>query len=123
VLARGTPDELKALVGTDRIVVEVDDPAHLHPAAAIVAAATGEPEVDHAARTISAAVDNRAQALALVLHELAGAEIPVADVGLRRPTLDDVFLRLTGHRVSGHEADPDADDGVEPTAAPEEVAA
>ena len=124
VIARGTPDELKALVGTDQLDVVLDGPARdpegddaavpapdgvLEQAAAIIAAsAAGEPEIDVARRTIRAPVANRAEAISAVVHALAAAGIAVDDIGLRRPTLDDVFLRLTGHRA-GPRSDPGSD--------------
>jgi ABC-2 type transport system ATP-binding protein len=109
-IARGTPDELKALVGADRLEVVIEDApapgADLDRATAIMAAAaTGAAEVDVAARSISVPVAHRARALAAVVADLAEAGIAVADIGLRRPTLDDVFLQLTGHRT-GPEPDP-----------------
>jgi ABC-2 type transport system ATP-binding protein len=109
VIERGPPDELKALVGADRIEVVVDDATDLARTAALVGAVTGsEPEVDHASRAVSASVASRVQALTSVVQELAAAGIAPADIGLRRPTLDDVFLRLTGHRAE--EPTPTADE-------------
>jgi ABC-2 type transport system ATP-binding protein len=134
VIARGTPDELKQLVGGDRLEVVLEAPPvaggdagepigpgpELDRAAAIIeAASTGSLEVDPGTRTISGAVANRAQALTTVVQELAAAGITVADIGLRRPTLDDVFLTLTGHRAEPTpEPDPDGTDdrtGAEPS--------
>jgi ABC-2 type transport system ATP-binding protein len=124
-IARGTPDELKGLVGADRLEVVLEPGAALDRAAAIVAeSSTGSPEIDAAARSISAPVAHRARALASVVADLAAAGVAVADIGLRRPTLDDVFLELTGHRTepAPGPGDPDGtDDPAHPR--PEEVAA
>ncbi|MGH8910198.1 MAG: ATP-binding cassette domain-containing protein [Egibacteraceae bacterium] len=109
VIAAGPPDQLKARVGGDRLEVVVRDDVDLSAATAIVArTATTEPEVDIDTRRISAPVTERVAALTGVVRSLAEAGIEVADIGLRRPTLDDVFLRLTGHRTDP-EADPDAE--------------
>ncbi len=119
VIARGTPDELKALVGADRldVVLERRSGDELERARTIVErAADGALEVDSGTGTISAPVAHRARALSAVVQELAAAGIDVADIGLRRPTLDDVFLQLTGHPTRA------ADDG-DATDEAEEVAA
>lgn len=99
-LARGTAHQLKARVGGDRIEVTVEDPAHVELArAALGGLAVGEVEVDVAARTLLAPVSGGAGVLATALRELDGRGVPVSDVGLRRPTLDDVFLTLTGRHA------------------------
>ena len=112
VIARGTPDELKALVGGDRLDVTLDGEAGesgLERARTIVATvSTGVTEVDGATRTVSAPVAHRAQALTAVVRDLDAANIRVADIGLRRPTLDDVFLTLTGHA-----AEPETEEAAE----------
>ncbi len=98
-IADDTPERLKTDVGGDHLDVTVTDEADLGAAASIVGRAVGaEPEVDRDIRRVSAPVASRVVALARVMEALAEAGIDVADIGLRRPTLDDVFLRLTGHR-------------------------
>ncbi len=100
VIAGGSPEQLKAHVGGDRLDVVVADDAQLAAAAAVVATvATGEPEVDREARRISAPVAQRVAALTEAVGALADASVEIDDISLRRPTLDDVFLRLTGHRA------------------------
>jgi ABC-2 type transport system ATP-binding protein len=109
-IAAGTPEELKTQVGGDRLDVVVGRGDDLPAATALVArVATAAPDVEPAARRISAPVARRVGALAEVVGALAGAGVDVDDIGLRRPTLDDVFLHLTGHRAEAP--------------APEEVAA
>jgi ABC-2 type transport system ATP-binding protein len=99
VIAAGTPDELKSRVG-DRLDVVVEEGADLAAAAELVARAAGAPaEVDDEARRVSAPVAQRVAALTDAARALADAGVDVADIGLRRPTLDDVLLRLTGHRA------------------------
>ena len=100
-IADGTPDELKAEVGGDRLDVVVEDDADLASVTSIVGRVLdAEPEVDAEARRVSAPVAERVAALTELLGALAEQRIGVADVGIRRPTLDDVFLRLTGHRAA-----------------------
>ncbi|SCG50552.1 ABC-2 type transport system ATP-binding protein [Micromonospora echinaurantiaca] len=96
VVAAGTPDQLKNDLGGDRLDVVCDRVDDLDRAAALVAAATAAtPAVDPAALRISVPVADRVTALAAVLRALDGTGVAVADVAVRRPTLDEVFLRLT----------------------------
>ncbi|TYB67230.1 ATP-binding cassette domain-containing protein [Nonomuraea sp. PA05] len=97
VVAEGTPDELKSKLGGDRLDVVVHDPELLAQAAEIIGrVASGPAEVDRDTRHVSAPVSERVQALTEVLAALAAAGIEAEDVALRRPTLDEVFLDLTG---------------------------
>ena len=97
-IARGRSDELKAQVGGERIELvvarEVDVPAGRQ---ALAAVAVGDVVVDEHNRKLTAPVTDGAASLMEALRRLDGAQIAVLDVGLRRPTLDDVFLSLTGH--------------------------
>jgi ABC-2 type transport system ATP-binding protein len=100
VIAEGSPEELKARLGGDRIDVVVHEDAALAEAAAIVAAVAGaEPELDRDRRRVSAPVRDRMAALEEVMRALADAGIDAEDVALRRPTLDEVFLSLTEKEV------------------------
>ena len=97
VIADGTPTELKSVIGGDRIDVVVHDGDRLDAGAALLERlAEAAVETDRDNRRISAPVTDRVAALAGVLREFEAAGIAVADVGLRRPTLDEVFLHLTG---------------------------
>ncbi|MEU1811830.1 ATP-binding cassette domain-containing protein [Micromonospora aurantiaca (nom. illeg.)] len=99
VIAEGTPDELKSRLGGDRIDLVVHDAGDLAAAAAqLRLVASAEPEVDPDRRFVSAQVGNRASALTEVLRALDAGGVAVEDVALRRPTLDEVFLHLTGRR-------------------------
>lgn len=98
VIARGTSDQLKAQVGGERLEIVLDDAADLPEVAVVFAeVGTGEPTVDTQSRRISIVVDGGAKSLIEALRRLDLQSIPVQDVGLHRPTLDDVFLKLTGH--------------------------
>jgi ABC-2 type transport system ATP-binding protein len=99
VVARGTPDELKSTLGGDRIDVVVHSVDDLPAAAALVAAVAGaEAETDPDTRRASAPVRDRVAALTEVVRALGDAGIAAEDIALRRPTLDEVFLHLTGGR-------------------------
>jgi ABC-2 type transport system ATP-binding protein len=96
VAAEGTPDELKARFGGDRIDVLVDADDQLAAARSVLACATdAEPDVEPEALRVSAPVSDRARALATVARGLDAAGIAPRDISLRRPTLDDAFLALT----------------------------
>ncbi|WNM38694.1 ATP-binding cassette domain-containing protein [Micromonospora halotolerans] len=100
VTAAGTPEELKSTLGGDRIDVVLDHPDDLAAAAAAVTAATGvPPTVDRAALRLSVPVTDRVAALAAVLRAVEAAGLRAGDVAVRRPTLDEVFLRLTDSRT------------------------
>jgi len=98
-VAHGTPDELKAALGGDRVDVVVRRPDDLARAAdalgGIASAEPGGARLDPDARRVSVAVADRMAALADALSLLRDAGIEAEDVNLRRPTLDEVFLRLT----------------------------
>jgi ABC-2 type transport system ATP-binding protein len=106
--AEGTAAELKARVGADRIEVVIRDAGQLDAAAAVVgmAARSAGPAVDPDRRMVSARVTDRMAALAETVRALESAGIEAEDIALRRPTLDEVFLTLTG--TAAAPADPAA---------------
>ncbi len=98
IIARGTADELKSQVGGERVEVVVRKPDDVAGAREVLARACGgEVSVDEHARRLTAPTAGGTESLVGVLRALDAAGIPLDDVGLRRPTLDDVFLTLTGH--------------------------
>jgi ABC-2 type transport system ATP-binding protein len=98
VIAEGTADQLKTQTGGERLEVTVAPNADVHRAARLLRPlGTGEPAVDEGRRSILVPVAGGASVLADALRRLDAEEIVLDDVGLRRPTLDDVFLTLTGH--------------------------
>jgi len=100
VVAAGSPDELKRSLGGERIDVQIRDAAQLRLAEAAVARAVGRaPELDAELRRLTVSVSTGAQALTAVVRALDVEGITVEDIGLRRPTLDEVFLKLTGHEA------------------------
>ena len=105
VIAEGTPDELKSRVGGDRLECVVRDVETLEAAAAIVARVAGaEADLDPDGRRASAPVVDRMAALAGLLPALTAAGIDAEDVSVRRPTLDEAFLHLTGHGIASEDA-------------------
>ena len=98
VIAQGTSDTLKDAVGGNRIEVVVVDPAQVSTAVqALTAVANGEVIADAEERRVSAPVSGGSTALVEAVRGLDAAGVGIADIVLRRPTLDDVFLTLTGH--------------------------
>ncbi|HSL59644.1 MAG TPA: ATP-binding cassette domain-containing protein [Acidimicrobiales bacterium] len=103
VIARGTAAELKARSGGDRVEVQVAEAHDIARVAGVLAAhAIGRETADAAARTVSVPVASADGIVPVVVRALDAAGIDVRDVTVRRPTLDDVFLELTGHRAEHH---------------------
>jgi ABC-2 type transport system ATP-binding protein len=97
VIARGDARKLKRQVGGDQVQVVVVEPAHLAEATEIVAAITGaQPTVDNASRSVTAPTGLGVETLVLAAKRLTESGIAVDDLSLRQPTLDEVFLTLTG---------------------------
>ncbi|MFF7488819.1 ATP-binding cassette domain-containing protein [Streptomyces luteogriseus] len=94
VIAEGTADELKAETGGDRIDVILRHPGQLGAAVALLPLSGVSVDADR--RLLSAPVTDRMEALSGVVRALQEAGIEAEDVALRRPTLDEVFLHLTG---------------------------
>jgi ABC-2 type transport system ATP-binding protein len=98
VIAEGTTDELKSRVGGDLLALRVADRARTAEAAdAIADLGSGAPQVVAEAGEVSLPVAKGASLLAEVVRRLDAAGLEISDLALRRPTLDDVFLALTGH--------------------------
>ena len=98
IIARGTADELKSQVGGERIEVVVHRRDDIERATALLApAGAGSADVDEHTRRLTVPASGGAQALVEVVRQLGDAGIGIDDIALRRPTLDDVFLALTGH--------------------------
>ncbi|MER5213261.1 ATP-binding cassette domain-containing protein [Streptomyces sp. NPDC002838] len=101
VIADGTADQLKAMTGGDRIDVVLRDAGQLGAAVALLPVAASGISVDTDRRLLSAPVADRMAALSGVVRALEEAGIEAEDVALRRPTLDEVFLHLTGDHRAG----------------------
>jgi ABC-2 type transport system ATP-binding protein len=99
VIATGTAAQLKAQVGGDRL--ELTTPPGTDPqplAAAMAGLGTGQPQVDEQAGTVVIPVADGPGVLPEVAARLSAADLRVSDLALRRPSLDDVFLTLTGQQ-------------------------
>ena len=99
VIAEGTSDELKSRVGGDVLEFRVPDRSQLDAAAgAARQAGSGEPKVDdHTGRVTVPVGGDGSAALMTLIRALDAASVGVSDLAMHRPTLDDVFLALTGH--------------------------
>jgi ABC-2 type transport system ATP-binding protein len=105
VIAQGTSNTLKDQVGGDRLEVVVADPTQMDSAAqALRSVATGEVTVDRTDHRVVAPVVGGSLTLVDAVRSLDAAHVAIADVALRRPTLDDVFLTLTGHTAEEEQA-------------------
>jgi ABC-2 type transport system ATP-binding protein len=101
IIAQGTSDELKAKVGGERIEVVLHDRSQLTRAAELLGP-SGDADMDHHTRRITVPSSGGSQRLVNVVRDLDEADIAIDDIALRRPTLDDVFLTLTGHHAEEH---------------------
>ncbi|WP_459548701.1 ATP-binding cassette domain-containing protein [Nocardia sp. X0981] len=126
VIARGTADELKTLVGGDRIELTVDHADNLAVAQqALAVLADGDIHLEPGLRRMVVPVRDGSQALVTAIGRLTDHGVKINDIGLRRPSLDDVFLTLTGHEaeipVNGatEPESRDPDSTRDPTGAPE----
>jgi ABC-2 type transport system ATP-binding protein len=115
-IAQGTADELKSTVGGERIELTLGPEANVDAARGVLAAfTTGEVHVDE--RALTAPVNGGALTLTDTLRALDDAGVELRDVGLRRPSLDDVFLALTGQlATTGDRSDAGADELLEEVA-------
>jgi ABC-2 type transport system ATP-binding protein len=114
VVAEGTPDQLKGKVGEDRIAVQLPPGSDLAAAVAVVQAqTTGLVDADPARWLVTAPMPARDGVTTDVVRALDAAGVRVTDVTLRRPSLDDVFMILTGHRAAPESARADSDADLE----------
>jgi len=106
VIAAGSSDELKDQVGGESLEVTLEDAAEAEAAvAALAEVAAAAPELDGAVLRVPVA--ERKGTIAVAVERLNAAGVGIDDISMRRPTLDDVFLKLTGHAAE----DPEAEEG------------
>lgn len=97
LIAEGTSDELKARLGSDMLELKLSRPADMPTAQNILQPLTSDtPRIDPEIGWITLPVTQGSQSLVEAVRLLDGANVAIADVSLRRPSLDDVFLSLTG---------------------------
>ena len=110
-IAQGTPARLKAQVGGERLNVVVQDRSEVATAADVLkSVGTDEPEVDDEAHRVSVPVSGGTAALIEAVRRLDAAAITPEEIEIRKPTLDDVFLKLTGQKTASDD-EPGAADG------------
>jgi ABC-2 type transport system ATP-binding protein len=107
VIAEGTSDELKGRVGGERVEVALEDPGQAETAS-VALSPMSEDEPSRYDSVVCVTVATRRGAIVEAVRRLSDAGVGVADINVRRPTLDDVFLTLTGHVA---EEDADGSDG------------
>lgn len=106
VIAKGTPDTLKRRVGSDRLEITIDDEKEFEKAKTLLKVKTSQ--IDNERKVISFAAKSGVGDLKDVLQKLEDSGVKVDSVSLHRPTLDDVFLTLTG-RSTGESEKPEND--------------
>jgi ABC-2 type transport system ATP-binding protein len=104
VIAEGTADELKDRVGGERLEIRLGDPAQTDAATEALASMTDDTPIADA-DLVTVGVRHRGGAIVEAVRRLDQAGVAVEDIALRRPTLDDVFLALTGHAVESDDSD------------------
>ncbi len=104
VIAKGTSNELKSQVGGDRIEIVVESVGDVANAAALIQEFGSAPAItEDLTKTILLPVAGGSTAIVNIVRKLDEKKISIADIALRRPTLDDVFLSLTGHATENTE--------------------
>jgi ABC-2 type transport system ATP-binding protein len=111
VIAEGTSNDLKAQVGGTRLVLVIESTQDVARAVEIMRKVGDGTEPTLEGLTVCVPVTEGAGVFAEVVRDLDAASVRIADLGLRRPTLDDVFLRLTGHSAESVDEPPTDDDG------------
>jgi ABC-2 type transport system ATP-binding protein len=100
VIAEGTPGELKSLAGGDRIDVVLREASNLTRAARVLQTGLGtDVRLDQDNRTLSVPVTDRLAALTRIIRSLQEQGIEAEDIAVRRPTLDEAFMHLTGQQL------------------------
>ena len=106
VIAEGTSDELKASIGGQRVEITLVDPGDSATTVEVLRRfGNSEPTTTAEGRELTVNASDAPAALQGILAELGSRGIRLFDAGMRRPTLDDVFLRLTGHSATSETSD------------------
>jgi ABC-2 type transport system ATP-binding protein len=105
VIAEGTSDELKSRVGGERLEVTLGDPTQADTAIAALASIAGDEPPACPGNVLSMPMRRDRGGIAEAVRRLDDAGVGIEDIALRRPTLDDVFMSLTGHAAEDEPAD------------------
>jgi ABC-2 type transport system ATP-binding protein len=105
VIAEGTSDELKSRVGGERLEVTLGDPAQVPTAIEALAAIAGDEPPSCSGNVASMPMRRDRGGIAEAVRRLDDAGVGIEDIAVRRPTLDDVFISLTGHAAEEEPAD------------------
>jgi ABC-2 type transport system ATP-binding protein len=103
VIAEGTSDELKSRVGGERLEVTLRDPGQAQVAISALAEIAGDERPECPDRVLKMPLDPERGGIADAVRRLDDADVGIDDIALRRPTLDDVFMNLTGHAAEDDE--------------------
>jgi ABC-2 type transport system ATP-binding protein len=115
VIAEGTPGELKALAGRDVIELHANQVADLpRLAEALAPLGSGEPRIDEPTRRLTVPVEGGRAVMHEAVRAVDGLGVEIDDIGLRRPTLDEVFLTLTGAPIDTGGDDPSSPEPSDP---------
>lgn len=96
VIAEGTPDELKAKLGNDILQIRVEDHENIQRISELLATISSEqPQIEDGTGWIRIAVSEGTESLLQAVRKLDDEQIQIADISIRRPTLDEVFLAIT----------------------------
>ena len=107
VIAEGTADQLKANMAADFIDITVSNPQQTAQASQLLQPLSDEsPHTDEQRGHVSIAVESGAQSIAEVVRLLDAQSVSIAELNLRRPSLNDVFLSITGHEIVEEESKP-----------------
>jgi ABC-2 type transport system ATP-binding protein len=99
-IASGTLSDLKASIGREVIEITLDEPSRLEEVGRILQKVTSNPpRLEHSGRSAMVSATDGSNQLTTAIHFLNEASIPVGEIALRRPTLDEVFLSLTANRA------------------------
>jgi ABC-2 type transport system ATP-binding protein len=99
IVAQGSPEELKASIGTDVVTVRPRGGEQARERTASILGQIEDAEVRRVDETVMVYVAEGAKAIPRIVLALSEADVEVAEITLARPTLDDVFLRKTGHHI------------------------
>ena len=100
VIAEGTSTDLKGTIGGDVLELELADPGQLEAAVvALSGMCCGEPTIEHLTNTVRIPVESAVGTITDAVRRIDAAGIALIDIAVHRPTLDDVFLSLTGEHV------------------------